>query len=722
MESRQHHSDKEDEGVSFEKSKLLSSTRTTESEENNSQIREINETLQTLLNKSNDGVVGNKIFVKRNYSLSPKTQIDLWLDLLKSELRTHNLVEFIEKNDFPNLSSEEIKNNKQLVRDIITNRLEPLYHKRVLNIVEPIELIEKLKEMKRIESNITATSIRERLYCLRRSSKETAIEFIDRFETLINEYDKGHKERMSDEEKASIFHHTLGETCPELNSACLVASRTGAEMTYEEMKNSLLQIEASKNKRNEKTPKVNAASVPPIDKIVCYRCTKVGHYASSCPLVPQNLWFCYSCNEVRRHNFKNCPNQCQEYVSNNSNSNNKNNIKSKFMRGAGRGRGRSSFRGKRFTPYSKRPKAQRAGESNKIHGNDTDNLIFIADSGATEHIVKEREILENFVEKNLGEIKSANKNKSANIKINGIGNLTFYSENNKEIILWNILAAEGIADNLLSLRKFADAGFGIFLDNKELRIFNKKTGEIHIRGVYREPNWIVTIDLSDSSESNTKRYDFSTRLVDTEYIQASEDPQSSELGREDFGNTESDISLKRKITDLNTEIPDEEIKNLSWNFPKPPKRDPDSVGMLWHRRLGHTSRDYLIKLQKECDLLSKAKFGKEISDCDICIRAKMEKLPFKNNRTRSDRPLHTIHADTMGPIKPSSFPGSNRYVIVLIDDFSRYARVYSISNKTESGDCLEEFLKHTRNLRGKNEKVCYLTTDNGTKFTGGKFA
>ncbi|CAB0038654.1 unnamed protein product, partial [Trichogramma brassicae] len=33
---------------------------------------------------------------------------------------------------------------------------------------------------------------------------------------------------------------------------------------------------------------------------------------------------------------------------------------SRNMRGAGRGRGRSSFRGKRFTPYSKRPKAHQA--------------------------------------------------------------------------------------------------------------------------------------------------------------------------------------------------------------------------------------------------------------------------------------------------------------------------------------------------------------------------
>uniref|UniRef100_A0ABD2WBF8 CCHC-type domain-containing protein n=1 Tax=Trichogramma kaykai TaxID=54128 RepID=A0ABD2WBF8_9HYME len=204
------------------------------------------------------------------------------------------------------------------------------------------------------------------------------------------------------------------------------------------MKNSLLQIEASKTKRNqEKAPRVNAASVPPIEEIVCYRCTKVGHYASSCPLVPQNLWFCYICNEVKRHNSKSCPNKCQEYVSNNSNSNNKNNNKSKIIRGVGRGRGRSSFGVKRFTPYSKRPKAQR---------------------------------------------------------------------------------------------------------------------------------------------------------TDIEYIQASENSQVSELGREDLDHTESDISIERKIIDLNIEISDEEIENLSWNFPKPLKRDPDSEGMLWHRRLGHTSR------------------------------------------------------------------------------------------------------------------------------------
>uniref|UniRef100_A0ABD2W8B8 Shootin-1 n=1 Tax=Trichogramma kaykai TaxID=54128 RepID=A0ABD2W8B8_9HYME len=60
LESRQHQADKEDEGVSFEKSKLLSSTRTTESEENNINIREINESLQTLLNPLQKFPIGSR--------------------------------------------------------------------------------------------------------------------------------------------------------------------------------------------------------------------------------------------------------------------------------------------------------------------------------------------------------------------------------------------------------------------------------------------------------------------------------------------------------------------------------------------------------------------------------------------------------------------------------------------------------------------------------------
>ena len=94
----------------------------------------------------------------------------------------------------------------------------------------------------------------------------------------------------------------------------------------------------------------------------------------------------------------------------------------------------------------------------------------------------------------------------------------------------------------------------------------------------------------------------------------------------------------------------------------------------------------------------------------------MEKLPFQNNR-RSDRPLHRIHTDTMGPITPTSFPGENKFIIVFIDDHSIYARVYYVKHKSQSGECLQKYLEHTRNVLGEQEKVCYIRSDNGTEFT-----
>ena len=68
-------------------------------------------------------------------------------------------------------------------------------------------------------------------------------------------------------------------------------------------------------------------------------------------------------------------------------------------------------------------------------------------------------------------------------------------------------------------------------------------------------------------------------------------------------------------------------------------------------RLGHPSLEYMRKMQKYKKKRKKnVKLDKDILDCETCVLANMEKLPFQNNRT-SDKPLHTIHTDTMGPIR-----------------------------------------------------------------------
>ena len=143
--------------------------------------------------------------------------------------------------------------------------------------------------------------------------------------------------------------------------------------------------------------------------------------------------------------------------------------------------------------------------------------------------------------------------------------------------------------------------------------------------------------------------------------------------------------------------------------------------MLWHLRLGHASLSYLKKLQRTIKSLENVKYDDSILEYEVCIMAKMKKLPFKETRKRAERPLQVIHTYTMGPIKPDSYPGLKRFIVVFVDDYSPFARAYSLRFKNGTGDVFEKYVVPARNFLGKDEKICYIRSDQGTGFTGGKF-
>ena len=66
----------------------------------------------------------------------------------------------------------------------------------------------------------------------------------------------------------------------------------------------------------------------------------------------------------------------------------------------------------------------------------------------------------------------------------------------------NIIAAKDIANNLLSLRKFADIGLSIYLDNEILKIFDKETDQEYLSGRYEKPNWLVEFTAHNSESYN----------------------------------------------------------------------------------------------------------------------------------------------------------------------------------------------------------------------------
>ncbi|CAD6230739.1 GSCOCG00012191001-RA-CDS [Cotesia congregata] len=126
-------------------------------------------------------------------------------------------------------------------------------------------------------------------------------------------------------------------------------------------------------------------------------------------------------------------------------------------------------------------------------------ITFIADSGATDHVINDSLFLSNFKKCKDKVIKSANKNDSANIVIDGKGDLLLYRDGNENNIfkLTNVISAKDVSENLLSLRKLADAGFNIYLNDRNLEVIEKNTNKIVLEGEYEKPNWVLNFRVKN---------------------------------------------------------------------------------------------------------------------------------------------------------------------------------------------------------------------------------
>nr|GFA27644.1 retrovirus-related Pol polyprotein from transposon TNT 1-94 [Tanacetum cinerariifolium] len=136
---------------------------------------------------------------------------------------------------------------------------------------------------------------------------------------------------------------------------------------------------------------------------------------------------------------------------------------------------------------------------------------------------------------------------------------------------------------------------------------------------------------------------------------------------------------------------------------------------LWHQRLSYLNFDTINDLAKN-DLvagLPKFKYHKEHL-CPSCEQRKSKRashLPklVPNSRQR----LHLLHMDLCGPMRIASINGK-RYVLVIVDDYSRYTWVHFLRSKDEAPEVIIKFLK--RILVLLQSSVIIIRTDNGTEF------
>ena len=270
----------------------------------------LNDSLTALMSNI-EGSKNPQYHVKRNYTLAQKGDINIWLDKLKSELGSKDLLDAIDESiNVPQIIDERtLTRRRETVREIITSRLDDCYYKRVLNIKDPKAIIQCLREAKRVENNVTHTSVRTKLYQLKLQHKESIDNFWGKFDNLVVEYECCENSvKLSEEEKRSAFYQAVSNTYPEVRTADLIHKRiTGKSMTLEDLKSHLLEIEAEKRSAVSQTNVQNIhANQAKRVKTKCYRCNQVGHFMDNCPLNSKGDWYGYLCKAITNHNANTC--------------------------------------------------------------------------------------------------------------------------------------------------------------------------------------------------------------------------------------------------------------------------------------------------------------------------------------------------------------------------------------------------------------------------------
>ncbi|GJW97756.1 retrovirus-related pol polyprotein from transposon TNT 1-94 [Tanacetum coccineum] len=136
---------------------------------------------------------------------------------------------------------------------------------------------------------------------------------------------------------------------------------------------------------------------------------------------------------------------------------------------------------------------------------------------------------------------------------------------------------------------------------------------------------------------------------------------------------------------------------------------------LWHRRLSHLNFDYITLLSKKevVNGLPKLKYVKD-QLCSSCEMSKAKRSSFKTKAVPSSKGrLNLLHMDLCGPMRVASINGK-KYILVIVDDYSRYTWTLFLRSKDETPEVLKDFL--TMIQRNLQAQVITVRTDRGTEF------
>nr|GEU96646.1 retrovirus-related Pol polyprotein from transposon TNT 1-94 [Tanacetum cinerariifolium] len=140
-----------------------------------------------------------------------------------------------------------------------------------------------------------------------------------------------------------------------------------------------------------------------------------------------------------------------------------------------------------------------------------------------------------------------------------------------------------------------------------------------------------------------------------------------------------------------------------------------SQAWLWNHRLSHLKFDTINLLSKK-DIVNGLPKMKYVKDqlCSSCELGKAKRITFKTKTVPSSKGrLNLLHMDLCGPMWIESINGK-KYIMVIVDDYSRYTWTHFLRSMDETPEVLKDFLKMIQ--QSLQAQVIIVRTDRVTKF------
>ncbi|SOV07973.1 uncharacterized protein UDID_17250 [Ustilago sp. UG-2017a] len=262
-------------------------------------------------------------------------------------------------------------------------------------------------------------------------------------------------------------------------------------------------------------------------------------------------------------------------------------------------------------------------------GNRNQDSMWILDSGATHHMVRDEGKLIVSMPKQ-GSVDTAGHER---LQVQAIGDTTLQVRDVK-IPLTDVLHVPNLSKNLLSVPALTENGARVIFEESGATILQHDGSMVKSKTNWRKKRWEVYGD-----------------------------------------------SLAAQLND-----PLEGIDATT----TPAKPASHMTSKLWHERFGHPGRNKTKQIQAHY-LGKETQLGHDARDCNCCSQAKQTCARMTSSKTeRAQAPLELVHIDLMTDLKGHP---NYHHALVVVDDSSSYVYVKPLLSKAKAFPALKAWIK-----------------------------